>query len=139
MIRALIFIMLILSISAKAQYSVSFLNKIKQTDRIEVHYLKLKKPVVYKTTDSGHLLFFKEQIIKAKSNPNLKCDSAAEIRYFRKGIQIFKAYFSSRSTGGHAGSVVAFSTDNSNIVTLSAYNVGMIIDEVYYQNTKQNK
>lgn len=134
--KILILFMLTLSINAKPQYRASFVKKIRQTDRVEVHYLKLKKAKVYKTAHPTHLIFFKDLITKAKNSSSSYCDTAVEIRYFSKNIQIFKAYYSSRATGGRLGCAIAFTASDQKVNSMCTYGAGMLIDEMYYQYAK---
>jgi hypothetical protein len=137
MLRTLIFLIIGLFSSNPFAQRLAISDKVKQANLVEIHFLKGKKPSVYKTKRAIDLTYLKDLITEAKNNPSLKCDTTGIIIYFNNNIELAKVYFSSKDTGSkfRTGAVILKSGDK-NIISLINYGTGMLLDEKFYSLKK---
>jgi len=112
-------------------------NILGKVNHIEIHFFKGKHPGIYKTSMAIDLQYLKGLINKAHNNPGIKTDTTGEIIYFSKNCQIFKVYFATKGSGSQLSSaIVMFNDGTKNVKSLMNYGSGMLIDEEYYQTSK---
>lgn len=124
----------LISLSFSNYENESDIANISKSNKIEMHFFKGKKPISYSTTNKTQVSFFKDLITKGKNTPNLKCDTTGEIIYLKGKQRLLKIYFSTRASGSKLSSgAVTYIINNNTITSLTTYNTGMFIDEVFYR------
>jgi hypothetical protein len=136
----MLFATILISLNCFAQQP-SIIAKVKQTNYVEIHFLKGKQPDVYKTKRAIDLTYLKDLILNARNNSSLRCDTTGTIIYFKNKVELAKVYFSSRGTGSkyNRTNAVAFSSNNGDVVSALNYGTGMLVDEVFYEFQKDKK
>ncbi|WP_295674277.1 hypothetical protein [uncultured Mucilaginibacter sp.] len=135
---SLLFVAILLICESFVQ-APSIIEKVRQANRIEIHFLRGKQPCVYKSSKKIDLTYLKDLIIKAKSKHDLQCDTTGIILYFRNKVELAKVYFSSRGTGSKYKYIdaVVFNSNNKNILSQLNYGTGMLLDDVFYNLQKR--
>ena len=114
---------------------------IRQTNAIKICFFKAKKPFVYTTKNHKHLIFFnslvKQTLLNNKSVNNEMLDTTGEIIYLKNRLPIFKVYFSTQITGSKYNlNQIAYTSKHQNFTNHLSYNIGMMIDEIFYKKRK---
>ena len=133
-LKPTIFVAAILLCGGVFSQERSLLEKIRQADDIEIHFLKKKQPCIYRTTRKIDLHHLKTLVTGATNNPELRCDTTGIIIYFKGNKKLAEAYFSSKGTGGRF-SAVTFRDRGGTVTSLLNYGTGMLLNEEFYRLT----
>jgi len=107
---------------------------VNRTNLIKVCFLKEKASALYIFKKPQEVDFYKDLLRKSKNAPAMKCDSTVEIFYFHNSSLLLTVYFSSSVTKSKYKSAgIIYKLNGSKITYPATYNVGMSLDERFYQ------
>ena len=113
-------------------YNVPLSTAINKTTNIKLYFLKRKNSV--QITSRNSLSFFKHDIQKSRNKVELHCDSTVKLVYLHKTMPLLTVYYSSSVTGSYyKAAAISFEVNHVKVVSEVTYNMGMIIDELYYK------